>query len=322
MGRRIPTNGTVTTDKKKGTNTYIGENETFLDRNAKLIPSDETTMALTNMNWIAGHHTVDSLENLYKIPDFILSQETYADQISTTGADAKGQLWYVENESCHYMLVDWTNRRNSNGWSKTNLKSATDSSGASSTQYANKDYTYANISSIAIDGDGTLTYTGWTPGYKISTYENGDIQRVELSYTALTSTGKTIIKTIEFPMLNEGVTIERGNSSADGDEICKVGGTMTSAQYNSLLGRIKALEKRSTSSTEEYNEQYNDLKKKYETIETNYNNFVSNYNIDSKLFIKKSKLDGNGAAYLWSGTLEDFNSLTEKPSDTTFIITN
>lgn len=392
MGRRIPTNGTITTAKKKGTNTYIGDNETFLDRNAKLIPSDETTTALTNMNWIAGHHTVDSLENLYNIPDFILSQETYADQISTTGADAKGQLWYVENESCHYMLIDWSNRRNANGWSKTNLKSATDSSGASSTQYANKDYTYTNISSITIEGDGTLTYTGWTPGYRISTYENSDIQRVELSYTALTSTGKTTIKTIEFPMLNEGVTIERGDSSDDGSEICTVGGTMTSAQYNSLLNRIKAIEDGSDSSSKEYNEQYNELKQKYETIEKNYNDlssqynthineynelkekyetietnyndlssqyselkeeynthideyddlltaftylknnydnhltdfnkFVSNYNVDSKLLIRKSKLDGNGAAYLWSGTLENFNALTEKPTDTTFIITN
>ena len=74
MAERIITGTDITLANGSNTNTKIGEKETFLDRNAKLIPSDETTTAITNMNWIAGHHTVIDLDHLYKIPDFILSQ--------------------------------------------------------------------------------------------------------------------------------------------------------------------------------------------------------------------------------------------------------
>ena len=171
MARRIPTNGNVIGAIASKTNTYIGSKETFLDNNAKLIPSDETTMALTNMNWIAGHHTVSNLEALYAIPDFILSQECYADQIGN-GADAVGQLWYVEDENRTYQLVNWKKRRTSYGWSLTNLQSVTGPDGKIVVSYFNtnsNDYIKAYgdikekstdwITSVTMYGDGTYTYT-------------------------------------------------------------------------------------------------------------------------------------------------------------------
>ena len=131
MAERIVTGTDITLDNGSNTNTKIGEKETFLDRNAKLIPSDETTTAITNMNWIAGHHTVIDLDHLYKIPDFILSQSCYADKVSKNGKDAIGQLWYVENdqEKGYYMLINWDNRHNAAGWSKTNIKSLINENG-------------------------------------------------------------------------------------------------------------------------------------------------------------------------------------------------
>lgn len=271
MASRIPTNRSVAGQTPSGTNTYIGAKETYLDRNAKLIPSDETTTALTNMNWIAGHHTVDKLENLYNIPDFILSQETYADQISSKGEDAIGQLWYVESEKCLYMLINWANRRSANGWSKTNIKSILDPSGASSTQYLNKDKVYDNITSVTMEGDGTISYVGWTQDIRYSY----DKTKVWMSYThANNSTSATYINTLN---------AEYSGNDEDGTTVKDGAGVMTSAQYAKILARLRKLEKEC---------------------------------------IWKSSLANNGATYLWSGTLTQFNALTEKPTNTTFIITN
>jgi len=231
MARRIPTNGSVAGANGTGTSTYIGAKETFLDRNAKLVPSDETTTALTNMNWIAGHHTVNTLDNLYNIPDFILSQECYANQVGN-GADALGQLWYVENENCLYMLVNWTQRRNANGWSKTNIKSLNDPSGKSQTQYINNNnHQYDNLSELTIDGAGNFTYTAWTQGWK---YTN-TASTVTLSYSHHTGPDSSI----NIPVLNDGTTM--GQVDDPNGSKC---GVITADQYNKLIKRITNLEKR------------------------------------------------------------------------------
>ena len=235
MARKIPTNGNVVGANGTNTNTYIGEKETFLDRNAKLIPSDETTTALTNMNWIAGHHTVDSLNNLYQIPDFILSQECYADKIGN-GADAIGQLWYVENEKCIYMLINWDNRRKATGWSKTNLKSLIDPSGNSSTQYINnKNHQYDNLSELTIDGAGNFTYTGWTQQWKYTCTAS----TVTLSYSHHTGSDSSI----NVPVLNNGTTITHTSTDTNnGKGNAEKAGIVTASQYNSIMDRLKKLE--------------------------------------------------------------------------------
>ena len=60
---------------------------------------------------IGGHRTVATIEDLYKLTVPILSEDT-------TGNDAIGQLWYIRDEDCFYQLVNWQNRKNSNGWKK------------------------------------------------------------------------------------------------------------------------------------------------------------------------------------------------------------
>lgn len=232
MAERIVTGTDITLANGSNTNTKIGTKETFLDRNAKLIPSDETTTAITNMNWIAGHHTVKDLEHLYKIPDFILSQSCYADKVSKNGKDAIGQLWYVENDpgKGYYMLIKWDNRHNAAGWSKTNIKSLINEDGNSSTQYMNKDNVYDNIHSITVDGSDNHTYTGWTQGFK---YTNGP-STVTLSYTHY---GDKPDSSINIPVLNNGTTINQGTANAD------KAGIVTADQYNKIVSRLTYLEK-------------------------------------------------------------------------------
>lgn len=275
MAERIVTGTDITLANGSNTNTQIGAKETFLDRNAKLIPSDETTTAITNMNWVAGHHTVKDLEHLYKIPDFILSQSCYADKVSN-GKDAIGQLWYVENDpgKGYYMLIKWGNRHDATGWSKTNIKSLINEDGNSSTQYMNKDNIYDNIHSITVDGSDNHTYTGWTQKFKYTP----SISNVAFSYSHYTGNDSSI----NIPVLNSGTTIiHDATHSGTGD--AKLAGVVTADQYNSIMNRLKKLEEE---------------------------------------VIWRSGLEANGATYLWSGTLSQFNSLKSKPSNTTFIITN
>lgn len=283
MAERIVTGTDITLANGSNTNTQIGTKETFLDRNAKLIPSDETTTAITNMNWIAGHHTVKDLEHLYKIPDFILSQSCYADKVSKNGKDAIGQLWYVENDpgKGYYMLIKWDNRHNAAGWSKTNIKSLINEDGNSSTQYMNKDNVYDNIHSITVDGSDNHTYTGWTQGFK---YTNGP-STVTLSYTHY---GDKPDSSINIPVLNSGNTITH-TSTSDGSGGATLAGIVTADQYNSIMNRLKKLEE--------------------EVI------WRSRIGVNGTNVL-------NGATYLWSGTLREFNSLKSKPSNTTFIISN
>ena len=67
-----------------------------------------------------------------------------------------------------------------------------------------------------------------------------------------------------------------------------------------------------STSDQSSNTEYNALVKRLETLEAKIANDV----------ILKSPLTGNNAKYIWSGTLEQFNKLTNKPSNTTFIISN
>lgn len=300
MGR-IETNRDLDIKKINGTSgTIVGKEETFLDRNAKLVPSDETTTAITNMNWVAGHHTVKSLNDLYKIPKFILSQECYADK-SGKGSDAIGQLWYVEDkpERGYYMLVNWDNSGNFKthdtdkpGWSKTNIKSLINEDGNRSTQYLNvnsnpnnkidpskpeeKYDKYDNIHSITIDGSGNHTYTGWTQDYKFVPSVDG----VKFSYSHC---GGKEDSSINIPVLT--INPEQPDTNK--------AGIVTVDQYNSIMERLKNLENR---------------------VMWRSGIYVEN---------GVQKDDGlNKATYLWTGTLGEFNLLTSKPENTTFIISN
>lgn len=251
-----------------GTNTSIGNTETFLDRNAKLIPSDETTTALTNAKWIAGHHEVASLTELYNVYDFILSPSFYAgntDSEVTQGADAVGELWYVRDQKCYYQLIDWSQRRKAAGWSKTNIKAAHGPGNTDLTQYCNTDGSGGDcIKDLTLTGDGTITYNAWNLNLGNDQLSTG----VRLKYTKSNGTANTALTTI--PIV---------------DKDAKTSGVISSDQYKSLLDRISYLE-------------------------------------TWTIWKARVGVDKNTSTYLWSGTLADFNALTTKPTDTTFIVTN
>ena len=115
-------------------------------------------------------------------------------------------------------------------------------------------------------------------------YTNGP-STVTLSYTHY---GDKSDSSINIPVLNSGNTITH-TSTSDGSGGATLAGIVTADQYNSIMNRLKKLEE--------------------EVI------WRSRIGVNGTNVL-------NGATYLWSGTLREFNSLKSKPSNTTFIISN
>ena len=86
-----------------------------LYRMAKVVSANPASWGIVDANQISGFRTVAKLTDLYSIAACILSS-AYGDG-TTTGADAVGQIWHVqENGGKDYRLKSWANRGTSAGW--------------------------------------------------------------------------------------------------------------------------------------------------------------------------------------------------------------
>ena len=71
-----------------------------------------------------------------------------------------------------------------------------------------------------------------------------------------------------------------------------------------------------------YNMYRNSYTYLYNTVNDKFNNIFSRLTYLEKWCMWQSGLPNNKSTYIWSGTLAQFNSLTSKPENTTFIISN
>lgn len=94
--------------------------------------SSSTGYGVVYANEISGHKTVSSLEDLYKLYDWMLSASG-----DNTDNDAIGQLWYVVSEGNFYQLKDWANRKSADGWQVFKTGSDVDLSGYAKTSELN-----------------------------------------------------------------------------------------------------------------------------------------------------------------------------------------
>lgn len=69
---------------------------------------------IVNENEVSGVRSVATMEELFRIPDAILSPTKTGDN-----NDAIGQEWYVVAEGRKYRLVDWTSKDSDAGWKMT-----------------------------------------------------------------------------------------------------------------------------------------------------------------------------------------------------------
>lgn len=74
---------------------------------------------IVRANQVMGHKTVPTLNDLYQIKDFILS-----DSGNNTNNDAIGQRWYVVDQKKYYKLEDWSKRNQKEGWKQDVSESA------------------------------------------------------------------------------------------------------------------------------------------------------------------------------------------------------
>ena len=87
-----------------------------LYRMAKVVSANPASWGIVDANQISGFRTVATQADLYSIAACILSS-SYGDG-TTTGADAVGQIWHVQESNEDYRLINWASRGKAAGWEK------------------------------------------------------------------------------------------------------------------------------------------------------------------------------------------------------------
>lgn len=85
-----------------------------LYRMAKVVSANPASWGIVDANQISGFRTVATQADLYSIAACILSF-SYGDG-TTTGADAVGQIWHVQDTNKDFRLASWASRGTSAGW--------------------------------------------------------------------------------------------------------------------------------------------------------------------------------------------------------------
>ena len=81
---------------------------------AKVVSANPASWGIVDANQISGFRTVATQADLYSIAACILSS-SYGDG-TTTGADAVGQIWHVQDINKDFRLTSWANRGKAEGW--------------------------------------------------------------------------------------------------------------------------------------------------------------------------------------------------------------
>jgi len=77
----------------------------------KLRSSNPKAYGVVDASEVSGHCSVKTLEDLYAMPDALLSGSG-----DNTDGDALGKVVYVTAEDKYYKLSDWEERDSSGGW--------------------------------------------------------------------------------------------------------------------------------------------------------------------------------------------------------------
>lgn len=83
---------------------------------AKVVSANPASWGIVDANQISGFRTVATQADLYSIAACILSS-SYGDG-TTTGADAVGQIWHVQDTNKDFRLTSWANRGKAAGWTE------------------------------------------------------------------------------------------------------------------------------------------------------------------------------------------------------------
>lgn len=177
-----------------------------LYRMAKVVSANPASWGIVDANQISGFRTVATQADLYSIAACILSS-SYGDG-TTTGADAIGQIWHVQDTNKDFRLTSWASRGTSAGWTEE-LTSAKLSEGiTNATKVANAAQETATEAGKAASAAQTTANAAKSQA-KTATGKaeaNGEL------ITALQGTVNTINKTVS----GHTTSIEAINTALDG----------------------------------------------------------------------------------------------------------
>ena len=173
-------------------------------------------------------------------------------------------------------------------------------------------------------GDKTNTYIsgnysiGLGQGIKVSSNTNvstGKYNKDEASYFAVgIGTSDTNRKNAFW--ISQGTTTGTNGVGYFSNNTYVYGNTYDPSQYPNNK------EDKSWSVAVTYNMYRNSYTYLYNTVNDKFNNIFPRLAYLEKWCMWQSGLPNNKSTYIWSGTLAQFNSLTSKPENTTFIISN
>lgn len=83
---------------------------------AKLGSNNPDAYGIVDATDIAGHRRVNTLEELFALPDAVLSASG-----TNENNDAIGQEWWVQDKNREYRLVNWDNRKRNVGWTPSEV---------------------------------------------------------------------------------------------------------------------------------------------------------------------------------------------------------
>ena len=83
---------------------------------SKLGSNNPKAYGIVNADQVSGHKSVATLDDLFAIPDHILSKSG-----TNENNDAIGQEWWVQEQNRGFRLGTWENRRKNSGWYKSEV---------------------------------------------------------------------------------------------------------------------------------------------------------------------------------------------------------
>ncbi len=235
-------------------------NNKHLFYSGKIKSTNPNKYGIADSTQLSGHRQVKTLEDLFEIPEMILSESG-----DNTDNDAIGQLWYVQSEECFYQLIDWENKGNTAGWeeissgtkivtsdselddSAPNGSLAVVASADASTLYIKENEVWKKFnveienSLESNDTDKALSAAqGKELNEKITTLGStlqGEISSLE---TTITNRLDTVNSTKNDLVTDEGITISNTKDfykyiATDGNDIAIMVGEMTRSKVKEVL---------------------------------------------------------------------------------------
>lgn len=165
--------------------------ENILTFPAKLGSNNPKAYGIINAEEISGHKSVKTLEELFSLPDKILSASG-----DNSNGDAIGQEWWVVNKNTSYRLMHWHLRHSALGWSPSEVM-------------------YLGGTEIVISEEEPTTTTNviWADDLEnsIPEYENEDLQSILGAVRAL----QEVVGKHEFAFQNHMSSGDFKNNTAD-----------------------------------------------------------------------------------------------------------